>query len=163
MLSIDDLKKDCVKIHFFGLGFIQIKLNSLRRWHFYSSKLPAFVEHPHDHRYIFTSTIHFGRLTQRVYGWWEPLDETEATHDIFSVNCNEGEAPILSVKNVAIEQHISMDLTVGSSYTLRDDLFHTVESFQDSITELSIGKRVKNLANVLQPKGLELFVRSRRI
>ena len=69
MLNLEQLKADYESIHYFGLGFIQIKMkDSDIRYHFYTDKLEGnCVESIHTHRYSFTSMILAGTLSQTIY------------------------------------------------------------------------------------------------
>lgn len=79
-LTVDWLRANATKAHFFGLGFVQVKLNDLERVHFYHADIPAFVEEPHDHRYDFVSTVLRGRLQNRI---WKlaPGDDHEVNYE----------------------------------------------------------------------------------
>ncbi len=84
-LTVDWLRANAVKAHFFGLGFIQVKLDDRNRVHFYHKDIPAFVEEPHDHRYDFVSRVLRGTLENRV---WKlaPGDDHEVSYE----SCRQG-------------------------------------------------------------------------
>lgn len=69
MFDLDYLKSHCTLIHYFGLGFVQLKLRDGRRMHFYTESLPAIVgdDDVHNHRYDFTSQVLSGYLVQHIY------------------------------------------------------------------------------------------------
>lgn len=79
-LTVDWLRANAVKAHFFGLGFIQVKLDDQARVHFYHKDIPAFVEEPHDHRYDFISRVLRGVLQNQV---WKlaPGDDHEVSYE----------------------------------------------------------------------------------
>ncbi len=56
-------------IHYFGLGFIQLKINFETRMHFYSPELPQITsnEDVHNHRYDFESCVLKGELEQELF------------------------------------------------------------------------------------------------
>ena len=122
-LSIDWLRANAKKAHFFGLGFIQVKLDDHSRVHFYHPDIPAFVEEPHDHRYDFISTVKRGCLRNRI---WKltPGDD----HEVGLVNCQQDheEAPTTLCRAGVIEFG-SFDTHAGSGYHMDMQTFHTVQ------------------------------------
>ena len=93
-LNIDQLIKNYYKIHFFGLGFIQVKVSDSTRYHFYHKDLPAFTDHPHNHRYNFTSTCLKGRLKHNLYevkGYVSGIDKPKS-HILRYDACTSGKA-----------------------------------------------------------------------
>ena len=98
--DIDWLKKNAESIHYFGLGFIQVKINFPNRIHFYTTQLDKTVqeEEIHNHRYNFKSQILKGRFTQTIF----TANKTDLsyTHYMTQESCNENdktEFPLLSV------------------------------------------------------------------
>lgn len=155
-LNVDWLRNNYKKVHYFGLGFIQLKLNDNERLHFYTEKLIKTVneEEIHDHRYNFVSTILKGTLAQQIYniryqGWGNNVDyeyyitqETCSEHnkiDFPKTNCN-----ILEVYN---KTYVKND-----SYYLDHNTFHKVSS-NDAITYVSRLNITKDYANVVYRKG----------
>lgn len=69
MISIKELKEDYQMIHFFGLGFVQLKINDTFRYHFYHPSINSFMhdEEVHNHRYNFKSEILAGQLEEDLY------------------------------------------------------------------------------------------------
>ncbi len=125
ILDVDWLRANAVKTHFFGLGFIQVKLNDLERVHFYHRDIPAFVEEPHDHRYDFISTVLRGCLQNRI---WKLTDGDD--YEVTLETCKQGEPskPIVLMKT-GIELFGSFDVHEGSGYHMNSLSFHTVHPF----------------------------------
>lgn len=159
-LDIDWLKSVSTKIHFFGLGFIQVKQDERTRFHFYSKDLPAFVENPHDHRYFFTSEVKKGTLRNWIwkshhgaYG----LLEGRAHMDVMkrAVSCaptaaereaaNKGQGVLVNAYRVS-----QFDVDEGSSYFMDENTFHQVEVTKyPCVTRINRGMVLKAFANVL--------------
>lgn len=136
---------------FFGLGFIQCKINFHERVHFYHPELVPTVnieEEIHDHRYDFTSKVLKGSLRNRIY-CFGPFKN--GSHYKQSESCNE---------HVKIEDNpktighifIKSDTThhCGESYSLTHDQFHTVSS-DICITHLTRTDYKKELSHVIRP------------
>lgn len=151
---LDALKQYHTKIHFFGLGFIQIKITETLRFHFYTKKLQSImpVEEVHNHRYDFTSYILKGELTQRIY---RPVPGE--THIIVDVDCREAETPDPR-RHARImwtpQLMLSSRLDAGSEYTLPNFVFHQVES-DFCVTRIEREPVMKERAGVLRKLGTE--------
>jgi hypothetical protein len=148
-ISVADLKSQCTKIHYFGLGFIQVKLGDTYRLHFYTKDLPSIVgdEEIHNHRYAFTSKILKGGFHQKIF---ERIDGD--THTLRDESCGYGEIickepSLCSVRLLSTETY-----STGSKYTLLENTFHTVEA-DDCITLLERDVVVKKYAQVISPVG----------
>lgn len=145
-LNIDDLKKNYKKIHFFGLGFIQLKLNATERLHFYTSKLAPITseEDVHNHRYNFTSTILEGEFSQDFF-----KIVPGNTHTLKKESCN----PDIKVEN-ALEVRCGLEFVesksykAGDTYTIIHDEFHRVRG-KECITFIKRGPILKKAADVL--------------
>lgn len=135
--------------HFFGLGFIQIKVSEGERYHFYHPSLPAFVDEPHDHRYDFSSNVLKGQLTNTL---WNVTPGNSG--NLISVTCEEGSNDEIIACGV-IECLASFSMIQGSFYELKSDTFHTINPVYDSfgcvITKLHRGRSVKPKARVFRP------------
>lgn len=152
---IDSIKKDCRLIHFFGLGFIQVKThNPSVRWHFYHPELPAYVEDPHNHRYDFTSTQIYGRLKQTIY----EFNSSYLGQDKFQLineSCQEGKEARIIIDEVSVKKVLEISMR-HSVYTVDKETFHTIEADPDgAITYLQLGPKVKEFAQVLRPLNKE--------
>src|SRR6187402_3246657 len=68
-LNIDWLKDNHISLEFFGLGFLQLKIDKNNRIHFYTRELPSIIgeEDVHNHRYDFNSCVLKGNLTQEIF------------------------------------------------------------------------------------------------
>lgn len=149
-ITLKNLKQKSTMIHYFGLGFIQIKLGQTYRLHIYTDILPAIIgkEDIHNHRYDFTSHILYGSLYQELY---ELIDDT--THVIEEESCKEGYVASDSTKKLCGIKKISdQHFCKGSSYTIDHRTFHRVAS-SDAITLLTRSDYKKELAEVVRPLG----------
>lgn len=151
-LTIDYLRVNHQMIHYFGLGFIQLKLTDQERLHFYTHKLPAIVaeEDIHNHRYTFTSRILAGELTQELFELWEEgygyLMEDES--------CREGATPGHPAE-VAVHPVYTGVYGPGSSYTIKPNTFHRISAKDNTITHLTRGPHVKEYAQVIRLRDSE--------
>lgn len=147
-VTLESLKNNCQKIHYFGLGFIQIKLTPEYRIHFYNKKLPAIIgdEDVHNHRYDFNSKIFAGSFHQEVF----QLTDGD-THILEQESCKEGESSQSVAKVCGIKQIMTQDFTVGSEYSVDADMFHRVAA-DFAITFLKRGEVKKEFADVVREK-----------
>ena len=133
-VTITDLKKNCTLIHYFGLGFIQIKLGKYHRLHIYTDTLPAITneEDTHNHRYNFTSTILHGELLQELFSTTQG-----DSHLLQDESCQEGYVPDkTSSKLCGVEKTGEQLFKQGSSYFIDHTTFHRVTA-HDAITFLT--------------------------
>lgn len=154
-ISVSSLKQYCSEIHYFGLGFIQVKLGETFRMHFYNSTLPAIVnfEEIHNHRYDFFSKVLAGTFRQIFYEVdRNPKFDTEFLLE--EESCKEGVMASASPIPVGIKKVSEQTLLAGSSYTVSHDLFHQVHA-NFAITFLTRGNIVKENAEVIRKKGAE--------
>jgi hypothetical protein len=157
-LMIDVLKQKCTKIHYFGLGFIQLKLGETSRLHFYTGELPAIVpqEEIHNHRYDFRSVILRGALKQTFFD--ATFSQQNPTHECVFESCKppgqESEPEPLSLP-CQIEKLASVTLLSGSEYRIDHNTFHRVEALGECITFLERSKIRKQFAQILRPIGAE--------
>lgn len=149
--DINYLKEHCEKIHYFGLGFVQLKFkNNTERMHFYTDKFPKTVheEEIHNHRYNFKSHIVSGEFHQDIYvlkdethlleGVDYNLEEaaSEYTHMLLFESCNakpdevddseQWEDDPYALCN--IEQFYSKTFQENDSYFMDHHTYHTVSS-----------------------------------
>lgn len=148
-LDIDWLKKNHLLIHYFGLGFIQLKINQYHRMHFYTKELPAIVpeEDIHNHRYNFTSHVVKGYLSQEIYQIVDGdcyLREKESCKA--GVEVQEEGVPC-GIKLLGTQM-----FAVGSHYWMWHDTFHKVKS-DNCITLLTRTDYMKDLAEVVRMVG----------
>lgn len=152
---LEYLKKYCRKIHFFGLGFIQIKINDTLRFHFYTGKLESVVESIHTHRYNFESWVMKGFLHQELF---YPIAYnpgcTGKPHTLDSVSCQEGEPGIKGKMLWTPMRTFEGTLKAGSRYTLPHSTYHRVKS-DCCITKVEVSSRISEYAGIMRPLGEE--------
>jgi len=139
-------------IHYFGLGFIQLKLGGRKRLHFYNLTLPKIMpeEEAHNHRYHFRSTIILGNLTNTIC---RPTLGT--SHYRTKVSCDPKKTvndDTLELCNLEFDsEHI---YTAGSVYVLHHNTFHKVRS-NYCITLIERRPTIKEFAEVIRERGTE--------
>lgn len=153
-ITLDYLKRNCVKIHSFGLGFIQIKLNDKERVHVYCPEVVVTTdeEEIHDHRYGFTSKIIKGSLTNIIYG----LDMSKDTHLISFESCDPNR-PVHNTEKIpcGIKEILAFTVNEGSVYSLDKDTLHRVKADR-CITYLIRETPSKDVARVVSEKNKKL-------
>lgn len=153
-LTLDDLRKRHTMIHYFGLGFVQVKMGPSYRCHFYHPSVPAFVDGPHDHRYSFTSTVHRGSIRNTIYE--EASDEfCNLRGKMIPESCREGVPPSDDVRDVRLKIVSSFITYEGSAYYLKHDTLHSIEPLAldgKVITSLMRNDVVKTHARVFRPE-----------
>jgi hypothetical protein len=151
-LEMDWLRANCTKLHYFGLGFIQLKLDKEHRLHFYTMRLPAVIgrEEIHNHRYDFHSQILKGYLKQDLFQTVQGN-----THTVEDESCQEGVKPeghFPSLCGVLLtSSHMYYE---GSEYWVDHNTFHRVES-NFGITHLTRGDYKKEFAKVMRLAGAD--------
>lgn len=149
-ISVDWLQVNHSIIHFFGLGFIQVKLGESTRMHFYSPELPPFVEFPHNHRYDFVSTIIGGSLTNEI--WGENGDGD--SYVLEQESCREGEKPESSKREVKLVKIYEKTYLPRETYFMDHHTLHTVRG-AGAVTLLARTHYRKEFADVTRPIGTE--------
>ena len=137
---------------YFGLGFIQLKINDRKRVHFWVPEwptIPGADNELHDHRYTLTSTILKGEIHNQIY---TPVSTPNPTHELIEVSCkpNSTEEPqaIAQVTPIFLSSFISK---VGDTYTLSPDAFHMAHTIGSTVTFVERGKTIKDMARVIRP------------
>jgi hypothetical protein len=160
-LHIDWLQKNCQKIHYFGLGFIQLKLDDHNRLHFYTNKFEKTVqqEEIHNHRYNFVSTILGGEFYQEI---WEvkklfatTLDgllRPKHSHWKTQETCSATDKRSFPTFPVNIEKVFSRYYHLNESYYIDHNTFHTVQGY-NAITWVKRSDYKKEFADVIFPVG----------
>jgi hypothetical protein len=152
--DIDLIKRNCTKIHAFGLGFIQIKLGEERRIHLYTSKvkLTSEPEEFHDHRYTFYSWILQGTLHQDIVEVHRGVSIDNHTLEYVTCDAEKSSVELLlpSPAPVSLVSQISCEFVAGSSYRLEADTFHRVSAKENTITFLRRFPKTKNFAAVIK-------------
>lgn len=151
-ISIDWLKNNCEMIHYFGLGFIQLKVDKTTRLHFYTPDLPAIVseEDIHNHRYNFKSEIIYGSLHTALYEV-VPGD----THVMEDESCQVGTKPTGEPKRCGVSMLYSNVMLAGSEYCINYKTFHRVKAYSYCLTMLTRTGYQQDYAQVIRPVGAE--------
>jgi len=147
--TLDYLKANCEKIHFFGLGFIQIKMKGQYRFHFYTSKMESImpVEEVHNHRYDFCSYVLKGSLRHWMYRF-----EPGSTHEQWLVACESGKDSVRMPDTGTLKLTLEQTLEAGSHYRIPHFAYHQVQS-DFAITKVVPGPRLMEYASVIQKVG----------
>lgn len=141
--------------HYFGLGFIQLKINVEERLHFYHPEIMPILdqEEIHDHRYSFESTVIKGSLKNELF-IFDKIENEKAKYGLFEVSCKKEDAGheprfLSGVKPIEITT-----FTCGhdQKYSLSHRAFHRIEYFEPTITHLKRGNIIKDYANVIKEK-----------
>ena len=146
-IKIDWLKKNHQMIHFFGLGFIQLKIDDTHRLHFYHNDLPPFVESPHNHRYDFLSKTFKGSITHKFYELTKGDDWI-----CYDENCQKENKVDPNEFSTGVALIGQQTVSAGEEIFLEYKKFHTVEA-KDCITFLSRSNYKQDLAQVLLNKN----------
>ncbi len=151
-MSIKELVKKAEKIHYFGLGFIQVKLNDYERYHFYWNELPVTAgdEEIHNHRYNFTSYIIAGSFEQSI---WEVKEGV--THQLTTETCDPKTKSGIDAKLISIEPICDLFYEQDQSYYIDHHTFHTVMVRDMAITYLKRSDYKKEFAEVVSPVNVE--------
>jgi hypothetical protein len=164
-LNVNWLHDNATLIHYFGLGFIQIKLGEEERLHIYTKQFPSITSYEdiHNHRYDFTSYVLRGVLHQEIWTF-EDRPNYAATYEMTAETCQMAsvEQPVKAPLKIlgAIDKIFDMTLVEGSSYNLDYRQFHRVKPLGDAVTLVrragfSEGKSgyLQEHADVIRPKG----------
>jgi hypothetical protein len=151
-VDVQLLRKQSTAIHYFGLGFIQIKLGQTYRMHFYTDTLPVLVgeEEVHTHRYDFTSHVLSGLLHQEIF-----LLTKDDTHSCEAESCKEGVVSNREPFSCGIRSITKQLFSEGSSYSICHDVFHKVKG-SEAITLLERTPAIKEYAEVVRRKEAPL-------
>ena len=145
-LSIDQLKNNYTRLYYFGLGFIQLKLDETYRLHFYTDQLDQNTDSVHNHRYDFTSKILKGSFTNRIYDLVEG-DKYLLTNE----SCNPDiEAPELQ-QDCDLTLREEKRYVENEIYTMHHKDLHQVES-KYAITLLERSEYKQDFAQVILNK-----------
>lgn len=150
-LDIDWLKKNCSMIHFFGLGFIQLKINNQYRLHFYTKDLQSIIgeEDIHNHRYDFSSRILKGHFSQEIFKAIEGNTHIKEDESCQKEQHEGQEKSFCSIKSIEKQFYRQ-----GEFYKIKHDVFHRVRPPIDNcITLLNRGAYQKEFAQVIRLIG----------
>lgn len=152
IFNVDGLRASGAKPHWFGLGFIQLKLDADTRVHFWHPELTADTpeEELHDHRYRFNSHILVGGITHEE---WHLDPAADGDHEMVLVSCQPGkEADPKPVGRGWLRQGSTYTMAAGSEYVFSETGFHRIRASR-AVTFLERGPVVKEYANVIRPLG----------
>jgi hypothetical protein len=152
-LDIEELKKNYQMIHFFGLGFVQLKIDNNLRYHFYHPDLSSIVqnEEVHNHRYNFISTILAGSLTNIVFDFnFNPNGLYLLEKESCNINDKIESSPF-DLISVDLSKRSEKTYIKGESYTFLTNEYHKV-STDFAITRLYRGQVTSSFANVIRKK-----------
>lgn len=154
LLDIDFLKNNHEFIHFFGLGFVQLKLDNNLRMHFYHPDLSPIVhdEEIHNHRYDFISTIMAGKLTQEFFS----VEKGDSEFYMIEDNCKQDKIISTPTMDVVVKPISIEHYKKGDSYTFLNTQFHKI-STEFAITRLYRSKIVSDNALIIKRKGQEVI------
>lgn len=146
-MLIDDLKKNHTMIHYFGLGFIQVKMDERLRYHFYNEAVPSIMpeEEVHNHRYDFTSQILSGGMSESLY---YPVKGHDHYH--LSVSCDPNNQAPIDQTLCGLKLLHTQFYTQGAEYSIDKDTFHRVNA-KYCITRLYREETIKDFAQVIRP------------
>jgi hypothetical protein len=156
LLNIDWLRATEAEPHWFGLGFVQLKLNSEERLHFWHPDYCPTVseDEVHDHRYTFNSDILKGSLTHYIFDW-EPatLMNPGLSHEMIYVSCEKDKPAPVKIQYGHLHDIGFQTLTVGSSYTFLQGRFHRTAIYEPTVTYVCREEPVTEFARVIRPIG----------
>lgn len=144
--------------HYFGLGFIQCKINQYERIHLYHPDLMPIVnieEEVHNHRYDFESTILSGKINNKKYSFIE--SKNNPTHFLQNESCNENiktenKDNLYGTVKLISEQWVN----AGETYGMKFNEFHTFQT-DKCITYLKRSDYKQELAQVIRPINSEVI------
>ncbi len=124
----DDLRERGCTPKWFGLGFIQVKVDENHRFHFWHPELTADVapEDIHDHRYSFTSHILRGSMIHETFSMeYSMFADMERAY----VSCDhENPGQVGEKLRCVVKPTGTYLLKAGSHYHLPQGQFHRVKA-----------------------------------
>lgn len=160
-IDLDNLRSNHSRMYYFGLGFVQLKIDETWRLHFYSPELPPVTEEVHDHRYDFESTTLAGAITNAFFDvqvrppFWGRVAtnfERDKMHVMRAESCN----PSVEAPSTEIPCEVSLSgvktFAKGDVNRMSHHRFHRVTS-GDCITLLKRGPYQKEFAHVVSFAG----------
>lgn len=143
--------------HYFGLGFIQIKLDETWRLHVWTPDwptIPGAENELHNHRYEFHSRVLMGALRHELAALCPTDDTADQKLELISVSCKPGstEEPISrGLRGVC--KVGTFEVRAGGHYTLGPGAFHRSFPEGPTVTLLQRGPIVAEEALVLRNPG----------
>lgn len=164
-LQTDWLRENCQKIHSFGLGFVQLKIDDQTRLHFYAPALcnlknVADTQY-HNHRYDFISHVLMGELHQAILPYKESYEYFQGYNialprlsaERVYVSCDPKKLAPEEKDNVFVENPIWSLSISGESYYMPIQNFHKVHTCVNTITYLLRSHYITQFAQVIQDPG----------
>ena len=155
-LDYEYLRENHEMIHFFGLGFVQLKLNLEQRLHFYHPDLPPFVDQPHNHRYDFTSEVLKGGLHNII--WREDPNDPDGEPCVLRFDSCTADDNLEIPEGRLTRRRVVAEFYTEppSQYYMPREAFHQVRPFNEpTVTLLERGLRVTDFAQILEPVNFE--------
>lgn len=157
-LDVNRLRASGAHPHYFGLGFIQLKVEKDQRLHFWVPHWPAIpgsATELHDHRYDFISTVLKGSVEQEVFSATPTQPEPfKGCMELVEVDCKPGREGAPEIQGyVRANLLVAHRVEAGQQYRLGNEAFHRAWSVGPTITLLERGPIAKDLARVLRPVG----------
>lgn len=141
------------KPYYFGLGFIQLKINDNERFHFYHPSLLPIInieEEVHNHRYDFISEVLIGELNNKIYHFNSNIDGKYMKE---YESCNPNITLSKEEKNFQIGDlnlFTCLKVTKGEKYFMDNRTFHTLET-STCMTKLTRSQHLQKYAEVIRP------------
>jgi hypothetical protein len=143
------LREHCEVIQYFGLGFVQVKISPVDRFHYYHPDLRASLdpEAIHNHRYDFQSFVMRGALRQELFEL-VPGDEFRLSDESCAPEAHESQ----TVHQLGALLIASFRVPAGEGYFLHYSQFHRVSAVGKTVTWLARKlPYAQPLAQVLTP------------
>jgi len=145
------LRNTGVVPHYFGLGFIQMKLEANLRIHVWHPSLQPITgeEEVHNHRYDFHSTVLAGCL---VHETWSFEGHASGRFEMVEVSCKpDAPADPVSLGTGTMRRTGRYVLPAGSSYFFTQREFHRTIATSAAVTLLERDTILTDNALVLRP------------
>lgn len=153
-LDVEYLYRNAKSVDYFGLGFIQLKLNDYQRYHFYTDKLPSIMpqEEVHNHRYDFSSLILKGSLNNITYRF-EP--DLQGDYVKTLVSCTKGNDLNFGKTPGFLRQEGFNMRCPGDMYFMYSGDLHKVAASNNTITLITRSDIRRPYAEVIRYKDTE--------
>jgi hypothetical protein len=154
MALYEDLKSKKIQPYYFGLGFIQLKINNYQRYHFYHPDLAPIInveEEIHNHRYDFQSEILAGEINNKIYHFHSNLN---GNYIKSNESCSESKILTKEEKDYQLgdkKLFSSLLYIAGNTYFMDYRTFHTIEA-KKCITKLTRSDYMQDYAQVIREK-----------
>lgn len=144
---------------YFGLGFIQLKINENERFHFYHPSLLPIInieEEVHNHRYDFISEVLVGELNNKIYHFSSDIN---GHYQKEYESCNANIILSKEDKNIQLGElklFTCMKINKGEKYFMDNRTFHTLET-KVCMTKLTRSQYLQQYAEVVRPINTEII------